>query len=545
MKVLIQNIQDWIEDRTGIKLIVKNFLYENIPASSGWHQVLGSVALFLFLIQAFTGILLAFNYAPQPGDSYYSLQYIVNEVSGGRLIRGLHHWGASLMVVVVVLHMVQVALWAAYKKPREVTWISGVLLFLLVLGFGLTGYLLPGDNRSYWATVVTIEIAALAPGLGDIVANFLGSYNGNIGVITFARFYTLHTLVLPAVTVLLMVFHVYLVRRHGVTPQLEDARLPTKKFYPQQAFKDTTAIFFVFLLLFTIAMVIDVPLERLADSSDSNYIPRPEWYFLFLFQFLKFFEGTFEVLGAIILPTLAILVLLIVPFLDRGQVKKVQKRTGAFAIVGLLFAGWLGLTIGAILSEPEPLEKGSKQVESSQGWQYLTPEEVAGSFYFNQKKCANCHNLSEGSPKTGPTLSTASRTKSHSWRVEHFKNPSNIDSSSSVVIPTISDEELELLATFLLKLTPENTDVFKSIPSFATQGALIYQENLCGNCHVVNGSGKKLGPPLNDVVSRRTSQWLVSHFRNPQQFYPESIMPIYDFPDDKMKAIVSYMESLP
>ena len=118
------------------------------------------MAVFLFLVQAFTGALLAFNYAPTPGDAYNSLRYILTELTGGRLIRGLHHWGASMMIVVVVLHMVQVFLYGAYKKPREATWMVGVVLLLLTLAYGLTGYLLPWDNRAYWGTVVTTQIAA-------------------------------------------------------------------------------------------------------------------------------------------------------------------------------------------------------------------------------------------------------------------------------------------------------------------------------------------------------------------------------------------------
>src|ERR1041385_7262225 len=156
-------LNSWLDNRTGIQSAVRQFLYEQIPASSGWHQVFGSVAVFLFLTQAFTGALLAFNYAPTPGDAYNSLRYILTELTGGRLMRGLHHWGASMMIVVVVLHMVQVFLWGAYKKPREATWMVGVVLLLVTLAYGLTGYLLPWDNRAYWGTVVTTQIAAQAP----------------------------------------------------------------------------------------------------------------------------------------------------------------------------------------------------------------------------------------------------------------------------------------------------------------------------------------------------------------------------------------------
>lgn len=161
-----RQVMDWLEERTGLETAVNHFLYEDIPASAGWHQVMGSVALFCFMIQILTGLLLAFNYAPTPGEAHSSVRYIMTEVTGGKLIRGLHHWGASMMIVVVVSHMVQVFLWGAHKKPREATWLVGIVLLLLTLGFGLTGYLLPWDNRAYWGTVVTTQIAAKSPGLG-------------------------------------------------------------------------------------------------------------------------------------------------------------------------------------------------------------------------------------------------------------------------------------------------------------------------------------------------------------------------------------------
>src|SRR5579862_3275035 len=172
---MLKSITDWLEDRTGVVSALHHFLYEDIPDSAGWHQVLGSVALFAFLTQVVTGILLSFNYAPTPGDSYSSVRYIVLELTGGSLMRGLHHWGASLMIIVVVLHMTQVFIWGAYKKPREATWLVGCVLLLITLAFGLTGYLLPWDNRAYWGTMVTTQIAAMAPVLGPYMSRLLGS----------------------------------------------------------------------------------------------------------------------------------------------------------------------------------------------------------------------------------------------------------------------------------------------------------------------------------------------------------------------------------
>src|SRR5260370_31552935 len=145
MKKKIGEFSGGVEDRTGIPGAIEHFLNEEIPDSSGWHQVFGSVAMFLILIQFFTGIMLAFNYAATPGEAYDSLRYILTEVTAGRVMRGLHHWGASMIIVIVVLHMVQTFLWGAYKKPRETTWMLGVVLLLVTRAYGLTGYLLRWD----------------------------------------------------------------------------------------------------------------------------------------------------------------------------------------------------------------------------------------------------------------------------------------------------------------------------------------------------------------------------------------------------------------
>ena len=544
MNSLAARAVDWFDDRTGLVSAVKHFLDEDIPASSGWHQVFGSVALFLFLLQVFTGILLAFNYVPQPGASYFSLQAIINELTGGRIIHGLHHWGASMMVVVVVMHMIQVALWGAYKKPRETTWLVGVVLLLLVLGFGLTGYLLPGDNRAYWSTVVTIQISALVPGAGEFVMRLLGSPDGTVGVSTFSRFYALHVLLLPAVTAFLIILHVYLVIRHGVTPAPQDAGRPSKKFYPEQAFKDTMAVFGAFVILFVMAVAIDAPLERVADPTDTSYIPRPEWYFLFLFQTLKFFEGSLEVIGAVILPTLAIGALFLVPFIDRGRAKKVGQRTLAWGIVTLAAAGWAGLTIAAIVGAPE--QPASKSIlAAAESWAQLTPVELAGAACYRREKCATCHNLVEGEPKMGPTLAMVGQKRSADWMIDHLRNPSGVIPGSPMPAVQLSPALLNCLSAFLLKVTPENALALDKIPEFAMQGAMVYQMNMCGNCHIINGLGGKDGPPLNGVGQRRTKEWLAGHFRDPQAFSPDSLMPSYNFPPDEMEAIVEYLMSLP
>src|SRR5205823_8925785 len=160
-----------------------------------------------------------------------------------------------------------------------------------------------------------------------------------IGVVTFSRFYTLHTMVLPAIAAILIAVHVYLVRRHGITPARLESK-PTQKFYPKQVFRDTVAIFIGFAILFAAAALMEVPLERLADPTDTTYVPRPEWYFLFLFQILKIFAGSLEPIGTVVLPTAAVLGVFLLPFLSASRFKFLMRRTAAAAIVLFLFAGW-------------------------------------------------------------------------------------------------------------------------------------------------------------------------------------------------------------
>ena len=372
---MVRRILDWLDHRTGLETAVKNFMLEEIPASSGWPQVFGSMAMFFFMLQALTGLLLSFNYAPTPGEAYKSLQFIVTELTGGRLIRGLHHWGSSMMIVVVALHMAQVIVWGAYKKPREATWMAGVVLLLITLGFGLTGYLLPWDNRAYWGTVVTTQIAAKSPGIGEYLTRLLASADG-IGVVTFARFYAMHVMLLPAAMVGMMILHITLVRRHGVTPVPGDTA-PKKKFYPGQVFKDTVAIFAGFCILMTLAITLHAPLEKLADPTDISYIPRPEWYFLWLFQMLKLFEGPMEVIGTHIIPGLAVGLLLMLPFLDRKKVARLADRKLAAAVLLLIAAGLGGLTTAAIQSTP-PASASHANGAGGELWQDLAPSELAG-----------------------------------------------------------------------------------------------------------------------------------------------------------------------
>ena len=308
---------------------------------------LGSLAMFLLLLQAATGAFLAFYYSPSPEHAHNAVTYISEEVPFGAFVRGLHHWGASAMVIIVVLHLLRVVLYSSYKAPRELTWIFGVLLLLIVLGFGFTGYLLPWDEKAYWATVVGVEIASTAPGLGDFVAKVMRG-GSEIGAVTLSRFYALHTIWLPWLAFGLVGVHLFFVRYYGSsgTPKNTPEEMKTgKPFYPHQVFEDVVGMLILFVILAAVALFVPVPLEDVADPTNADYDPRPEWYFLFLFQLLKYFQGPFEIIGTFVIPTVGMLLLLFLPFLDRSERAVLWKRPIALTVTSVCVVGIVVLTI--------------------------------------------------------------------------------------------------------------------------------------------------------------------------------------------------------
>jgi len=215
-------IGDWLDERTGIRQIWTAIFLRKVPKVN-WLYTLGSATLFTAMLQIFTGILLTIYYVPTPDHAYNSVQYITNQVPAGWLIRGIHHWGASAMVILTVVHMLRVIFYGAYKFPREVTWFTGVGLLLVVIGFGFTGYLLPWDQKAFWATTVGTRIAGVTPFIGDWILRVMRG-GDELTAVTLARFFGVHVWVLPATLVTLLVIHIYLVIKIGISavPKRED-----------------------------------------------------------------------------------------------------------------------------------------------------------------------------------------------------------------------------------------------------------------------------------------------------------------------------------
>jgi menaquinol-cytochrome c reductase cytochrome b subunit len=207
---------DWLEERSGLVGATKYFLFRKVPRDSNWFHTLGSATLTAFLVQLVTGVVLAFYYKPSPDEAYASIQYITNDLTLGWLVRGMHRWGASVFIILLFLHMGRVFLFGAYKYPRELNWLLGVLLLVLAMLEGFTGYLLPWDQTAYWATVVGINLNATAPFLGPFLSDFLRG-GQEIGTNTLSIFYSMHMLLIPGGLIALITLHLYLVIRLGVT----------------------------------------------------------------------------------------------------------------------------------------------------------------------------------------------------------------------------------------------------------------------------------------------------------------------------------------
>jgi menaquinol-cytochrome c reductase cytochrome b subunit len=207
---------DWLEERSGLIGGVRYFLFRKVPSDTNWMQTLGSATLTAFIVQTVTGVILAMYYKPEPKTAYASIQHITNDVTLGWLVRGMHKWGASVFIILMFFHMARVFLFGAYKYPRELNWIVGVMLLAVGMLEGFTGYLLPWDQTSYWATVVGINLNGTAPFLGPFIASFLRG-GAEIGPETLARFYSLHMLLMPGAIIGLIGLHLYLVVRLGVT----------------------------------------------------------------------------------------------------------------------------------------------------------------------------------------------------------------------------------------------------------------------------------------------------------------------------------------
>jgi len=332
---LIRTAGAWVQERVPIDVDqVRELTNEPVPYHlKRWWFALGGTPAYLFLVQVVTGIALAVYYQPSPETAYESVRYITDEASYGWFLRGLHRWGATLMIAAVILHQIRVFFTGAYRKPRELNWVVGMTLLLCTLVLGFTGYSLVYEQLSYWGATVGANIAASVPLIGDLTKSLLlGGESYNLR--TLPRFYVLHAAVLPSLVVILVGIHITLVRLQGVTEFRFESETEEPhrhfSFFPDHFYTELIIGLLLMVLLSALATIFPASLGPKADPLTTPEVIKPEWFFYVAFRWLKLFSGTFAVLST----GFIVFVMYAWPFID-AQIRRRTRFTEASVWIGI------------------------------------------------------------------------------------------------------------------------------------------------------------------------------------------------------------------
>jgi ubiquinol-cytochrome c reductase cytochrome b subunit len=516
----------WLEDRAGLAQLGRVIAGGSVPGGASLWHVLGSVAAFLVVLEIVTGIFLAMYYAPSVTGAWASVAYIQDQLTLGWFVRGLHSFGSSALIVVTGLHLLQVLLFGAYKAPRELNWIVGLGLFGVVAVFALSGYLLPWDQKGYWAKLVEATILGNTPVAGPLLQRLVqgGSAFNNL---TLAHAYAAHAMLLPIVLGALLALHIYLFRRHGHTPKWtlsdSEAARRAEPFWPDQAARNAVAGAVAFAIVVIAVVRWHGPgLESPADPA-SSYMARPEWYALPLFQLRMFFEGPAEIVATMIIPGILTGILVALPFLDRAPTRAPSKRPAvmAGALVGIVAVGLLaGLALRKDARDARYAQARAVERERSETARRLAlegvPPEGGMAVYRNDplfaareiwdEKCAGCHGLSGQGGDKGPDLKGYN---SRAWITgflqgpdgKLYMGPAKIEKGMKPVEGT--PDELRALT----ELVYAQTGAQDADPKLAEQGKGMFPDKDCDSCHDLDGESENAGPNLK---GRGTFEWVAA-----------------------------------
>ncbi|ACY16392.1 cytochrome b N-terminal domain-containing protein [Haliangium ochraceum] len=560
----MKRVLDWLDDRTGYRQVVQHSLDEPVAGGASFAYVFGSVLTFILLLQMVTGVFLAMYYSPSATDAWASVAFIQDSVTMGWFIRGLHSYGASAMVIVSGLHLLQTGLYGAYKKPREMNWIVGVLMLGLILAFALTGYLLPWDQTGYWATKVATGIAGTSPLIGAELQQVAQGGN-EYGNLTLTRFFAIHVFILPAALIGLVVVHIALFRRHGVTPKWgrspAELERDTEPFWPDQMFKDIVAMAVAFSVLVGVNIYSHgVKLDGPADPA-SNFDARPEWYFRALFQLLKYFEGTLEHIVALGLPVVVGGVLLGLPFVDRGPDRSPRARIPYLTVllIGALAAGALTYISFSEDAADEKLQERMLAAEEDAALARRLAREngvpaAGGTAVYTtaphyrartlwDEHCGPCH---EGTELDGPRI--AAGYNSREWIRGLLQNPDGdhyfgmLEWDEDLRMPPVElpAAEMDAVVEFVYAETGA-TDADKAL---AEKGQTLFDEGDCSDCHERDGVTESSAPNLG---GRGTVDMLAAFIANagqPHFFGEMNEMPEFSRPklsEDDRYALAEYL----
>lgn len=463
-----KELWNFLDDRIGFTETFLPMLTHAVPRGARWWYVFGSATLAAFLIQIVSGVALAFSYVPSTGQAYDSLQFITHEATLGRFMRALHYYGASAMVLMVGLHMAQVFLFGAYKYPREITWVTGVMMLGFTLIMGFTGQLLRWDQTGVWSVIVAAEQAGRVPVIGNWLARL--TLGGDmVGGATLGRFFAVHVFVMPALVFAFLGIHLLGVLRHGISPPPKTGQHVSREtyrqeynellrtdgvpFWPYSAWRDVVFAAAMTLVIVLLSLVYGPPeLGNPPDPSLIEAYPRPDWYLLWYFALLALLPEGSEDAFMIIGPILAGLILIIMPFVSRHDERSMQRRPWAIGILILVFImistlWWAGAKSNWSPNfHIEPLPAKVVGVESGPVW--------TGAQLFYTKGCLNCHLIENRGGRRGPDLTDAGARLSRDWIIlVTLGGRNNMPAYANNMTP----EEMSAIADFLESRNPART----------------------------------------------------------------------------------------
>lgn len=564
---------DWLDNRTGYKKLVHEALFENVPGGARWRYVWGSTLVFCFMVQVFTGTALWLAYSPSSQTAWESVYYIQYEMWGGWFLRGVHHYTAQAMTLLLAIHLMQVVIDGAYKAPREFNFWSGIVLFCLTLGLSLTGYLLPWDQKGYWATKVATNIAAITPFIGPELQKLVVG-GADYGHHTLTRFFALHAGIIPGAIIAFIVGHIYFFRKHGITPK-EPRRRPDAAFWPDQVLRDAVACLAVLaVVLFLVIRTRGAELGAPADPSEQFSAARPEWYFLFLFEFLKYFPGGTEVWGAIVLPGLAMAFLAAMPFV--GKWKLGHRFNIGFLWVMIAGAGlltWWALdedrknpdyarAVASAHADSKrviELAQGPEGIPVAGAVTLLRNDPLTQGPKLFAKNCASCHRYDGhdglgGKPKDEVSAPDLKGFASREW-LAGLLDPARVDSphyfggtkfKTGKMVKYVKediggfndDTKKELVAAIAALSAEARLKSQKAIDqrdeALITKGTEALIGTLgCMDCHKFHDEGEQDGPNLTGYGSR---EWMLAFISNPEheRFYGDKNDRMPKFGEEKI-----------
>jgi quinol-cytochrome oxidoreductase complex cytochrome b subunit/cytochrome c551/c552 len=552
----------WFTERWPFYPLRDLLLKEEIPGGASFAYTLGTSLIVVVVLQVVSGVLQLFYYVPTVDHAYDSVSYLRTEVPFGWLIHNMHYWGAQAMVLLVVLHMMRVYVWGAYKKT-PLTWFVGIGLLLTTMAISFTGAPLIWDQAGYWAGEVGSSIAGEVPVVGDLMKITLRG--GEVmGQLALSRFFAFHIGVFVPVLALLIGVHMASFRTSGVGGSWDEKkRMQAGPLWPDQIFKDMITATVVFLVLIGLSAFSPVPFKGAADTLNISYVPKPEWNFLFVYQALKYFPGPLEPIGAAGVPAVFVLLLVLVPLIDRRPERNPFRRPLAMAGLVAYAGALLTLTVIGYLSPgfaQIPAGQETKPSQRAAVSSKVSPEAEKGRQLFQSSGCLNCHKVNGEGGSVGPELAGPTlKGRSRQWLIEQITNsrahfPKGGHTTSMTAFTGLSRDELGEIASYLMSLAGNtageeegHSGVEKAFSAAEVgKGKQVFQSNGCSGCHKVNGLGGSIGPELSgDALKGRDRRWLTDQIRNPKSHNPNSIMPPFaNLGEEQLHNLVSYLMSL-